>query len=125
MEIEYLHKDETQKIIGLCYEVHNNLGKGLLEIVYKDALQYEFELNNIIYEREKECLVVYKGKILQHKFYADFVVANKVILEVKSVSNIVDQYYSQVINYLRISKLRIGLVVNSGSDSVQIKRIVL
>ena len=74
-----IYKDESYKIIGLCMEVHNNLGKGFLEIVYKDALEYEFEQANIPYEREKEYPVNYKGIILPHKFYADFVVYDKII----------------------------------------------
>ena len=67
-------KEENYKIIGICMEVHRLLGPGLLEIVYKDALQLEFKLNNIEFEREKEFLINYKGVILQHKFYADFIV---------------------------------------------------
>ncbi|MDQ3019809.1 MAG: GxxExxY protein [Bacteroidota bacterium] len=119
MENEFFYKEETQRIIGLCYEVHNILGKGLLEIVYKEALQYEFELNGIIFEREKEYLIEYKGKILEHKFHADFVVFNKVILEIKSCSNLVEQHFSQVINYLRISKTKIGLLIIL--DKIQFK----
>jgi len=121
----FFFKAETEKIIGCCFEVHNYLGKGLLEIVYKDALEHEFQLCNIQNEREKEYVVNYKGKILAHKFNADFVVFDKIILEVKSVSNLVDQHYSQTLNYMRISKLKIGLVVNFGQDSVKIKRFAL
>jgi GxxExxY protein len=122
---EFCFKIETEQIIGYCFEVHNYLGKGLLEIVYKDALQHEFDLNNIPYNREKEYIINYKGKVLAHKFNADFVVFDKIIFEVKSVSNMVDQHYSQISNYLRISKLKIGLVANFGQDSVQIKRFAL
>ncbi|HNU59614.1 MAG TPA: GxxExxY protein, partial [Aquaticitalea sp.] len=64
-------QNETYKIIGICMEVHNNLGKGFSEIVYKDALEVEFNREGILYEREKEYLVNYKGVILPHKFYAD------------------------------------------------------
>lgn len=79
MEDEYLYKVESYKIVGILYEVHKNLGKGFSEIVYKDALEYEFNLNNIPYQREKEFSVNYKNVILNHKFYADFVVFDKII----------------------------------------------
>jgi len=78
-------------LIGKCFEVHNNLGPGFLEIVYKDALEYEFQMANISYEREKEYIVNYKNIILPHKFFADFVIFDKIILEVKAVSGIADE----------------------------------
>lgn len=72
-----LYKEESYRIIGICLDVHNNLGAGFLEIVYKDALEYEFRNADIHYEREKLYEVNYKGIILPHKFYADFVVFGK------------------------------------------------
>lgn len=81
---QYPYQEETFKIIGIAMEIHRELGKGFSEIVYKDACQYEFNHNGILYEREKEYTVNYKGTILPHKFYADFVVFDKIILEVKS-----------------------------------------
>jgi len=105
--------------------IHSVLGKGFSEIVYKDAFEYEFKKNNIFYEREKEYLVNYKDVILLHKFYADFVVYDKVILEVKSKRGIIEEHYSQVLNYLAISKLEVGLLVNFHEKSLDYKRIVL
>ena len=69
---QYLFEEETYKIIGILFEVHKNLGKGFSEIVYKDALEFEFKAANIPFEREKEYVVNYKNTILKHKFYADF-----------------------------------------------------
>jgi GxxExxY protein len=80
MENDYLFKDENYQIVGILFEVHKNLGKGFSEIVYKDALEYEFNKNNIPFEREKEFKVKYKDTFLKHKFYADFVVFNTIIL---------------------------------------------
>lgn len=77
-------KEETDAIIHLGFEVHNNLGFGFLEIVYKDAPEYEFRKNDILYTREKEYIVNYKDTILKHNFYADFIVFESVILEVKA-----------------------------------------
>ncbi len=72
--VDLIYKEEAFKIIGVCMEVHRILGKGLLEIVYKDALEYEFKKRGIPYEREKEYPVKYKDVILPHSFNADFVV---------------------------------------------------
>lgn len=102
---KYPYQDETYKIIGIAMEIYRELGKGFPEIVYKDAFEYEFKHNNILSEREKEYAVNYKGTILPHKFYADFVVFDKIILEIKSKKGIVKDHYSQVMNYLAISKL--------------------
>ena len=121
---EIVYKDESYKIIGLCMEVHNNLGPGFLEIVYKDALEYEFRKANIFFEREKEYLVQYKEIILPHKFYADFIVFDKIILEVKAVSGIEDGCISQAINYLSVSKNKLVLIVNFGELKLNYRRIV-
>ena len=69
-----IYEKESYKIIGVLFEVYNNLGNGFLEIVYKDALEHEFKERNIKFEREKEYVVKYKDIVLPHKFYADFVV---------------------------------------------------
>jgi len=106
-------------------EVHNNLGKGFSEIVYKDALEVEFRNENIFFEREKEYLVNYKGIILPHKFYADFVVFGNVILEVKSVSKIANEHVAQALNYLKVSENKVALVVNFNEDKSMYKRLIL
>ena len=120
-----IYKEESYEIIGKCMEVHKNLGSGFLEIVYKDALEYEFKNAEIPYEREKEYIVIYKGMILPHKFYADFVVFDKIILEVKGISGITDEHIAQTINYLKVSENKLGLIVNFGELSLKYKRIVL
>jgi len=105
-------------------EVHNNLGAGFLEIVYKDALEYEFRMNHIPFEREKEYVVNYKDIILPHKFYADFVILDKIILEVKGVGALCDEHIAQTINYLKVSGNKLGLLVNFGREKLEYKRIV-
>lgn len=124
-ETKYPLQTETYEIIGVCMEVHRNLGHGFLEIVYKDALEFEFKKQSIPYEREKEYDVEYKGVILPHKFYADFIVFNNVILEVKASKGVADEHYAQVINYLAVSKCKIGLLINFGDPSLYSKRIIL
>ena len=120
-----IFKEESYKIIGVCMEVHNNLGAGFLEIVYKDALEYEFKKANIPYEREKVYEVNYKGIILPHRFYADFVVYENIILEVKGASGIADEFIAQAINYLKVSQNQLALLVNFGKIRLNYKRIVL
>lgn len=120
-----LYKEESYQIIGKCMEVHNNLGAGFLEIVYKDALEYEFQKMKIPYEREKKYEVNYKDIILPHNFYADFVVFDKIILEVKAVSGIADEFNAQAINYLKVSDNQLALIVNFGELRLNSKRIVL
>ena len=122
---KYPLQEETYKIIGIAMEIHSVLGKGFSEIVYKDAFEYEFKMNKIFYEREKEYLVNYKGIILPHRFYADFVVYDKIIVEVKSKKGIVEEHYAQVLNYLAISKLEVGLLLNFHEKSLDYKRIIL
>ena len=122
---EIIYKEESYQIIGKCMEVHNNLGPGFLEIVYKDALEYEFRKANIPYIREKKYEVNYKDIILPHKFYADFVVFDKIILEVKAVNTIVDEFVARSINYLKVSGDMLALLVNFGEIKLNYKRIVL
>lgn len=105
-------------------EIHRILGKGFSEIVYKDAFEYEFNKRGIHYEREKEYDVKYKGSVLPHRFYADFVIFNKIILEVKSKRGTIEEHYAQVINYLAVSGLRLGLLMNFHAGSLEYKRIV-
>ena len=123
--MDLLFKDESFTIIGKCFEVYNNLGPGFLEIVYKDALEYEFRKAGIPFEREKEYTVNYKGQILPHKFYADFVVYNKIILEIKAVKIMTDAFNAQAINYLKVSNNKLALLVNFSESKLNSKRIVL
>ena len=124
-EQEYPLQKESYQIIGICMDIHRTLGKGLLEIVYKDAIEYEFNRKKILYEREKKYEVEYKGIILPHYFFADFVVFNSIILEIKAQKGIVDEHYRWVINYLAISKCPLGLIVNFGENSLITKRLIL
>ena len=110
-------EEETFKIIGICMEVHRNLGPGLLEVVYKDALEIEFKANNILFEREKEFSIEYKGVVLPHKFYADFIVNEDIVFEVKAVKEFSGEHTAQVLNYMKLSDSEIGLLVNFQNKS--------
>ena len=121
---QLLYHEETFAMIGACMEVHNHLGHGFSEIVYKDALEIEFKLKGIPYEREKKYEITYKGQVLKHHYYADFVVFGKIILEAKCCDDIIGGHISQTINYLKTSKNEVGYVVNFARPSLQHKRII-
>ena len=122
---ELIYKAESYQIIGLCMKVHRELGKGHDEVVYKDALEFEFGQAQIPFSREKEYRIQYKTIVLRHKYFADFVVCDKILLEAKAVECLTDSHVKQVLNYLAASKLKLGLLVNFGEDSLVYKRIVL
>jgi GxxExxY protein len=123
--MDLIYKKEAYEVIGLCMEVHNNLGGGFLEVVYKDALEYEFRENNILCRRERIFDVHYKDIVLPHKFNADFVVMDKIILEVKAVSAITDEHIAQTLNYLAVSRLKLALLVNFSRAKLEYQRFVL
>ncbi|MBL0183987.1 MAG: GxxExxY protein [Chitinophagaceae bacterium] len=125
-QIDHPLKEETEMIIGLAIEVHKILGPGFSEIVYKDALEYEFNKNDHLFVREKEYKVLYKAIILKHKFYADFVVFDKVIVEIKAKqAGIAAEDMAQTINYLKVSGCKVGLILNFAAAKLQIKRVIL
>ncbi|MCW9041527.1 MAG: GxxExxY protein [Flavobacteriales bacterium] len=125
LDEKYPYKTECYKIIGLCMEVHSNLGKGLSEIIYKDVLEYELNKHNIPYSRELKFEVKYKDVILNHYYYADFVAYNDIILEIKAKRGIIEEHVAQTLNYMSISKSKVGLIFNFGEDSLTYKRLVL
>jgi GxxExxY protein len=120
-----LHKNEAYEIIGLCMEVHSLLGKGHSEVVYKDALQYEFYSNGILFERERRFDINYKDIILPHYYFADFLVFNTIIVEIKAIEALNKSHVKQTLNYLAASKLNLGLLINFGEDSLTHKRVIL
>jgi GxxExxY protein len=106
-EIERLVHDS----IGCCIAVHRALGPGLLEPVYSRALSVEFAATGVSFEREKRVPVMYRGELLcEHRL--DFVVAEQIVLEIKSVERFADVHHAQLLHYLRLSRLRVGLLVN-------------
>jgi GxxExxY protein len=122
---DLLLKEECYQLVGLCMEIHRELGKGHDEIIYKDALVVELSRAGILFEREKKYEITYKGVLLAHPYYADFVIWEKIIFEAKAVEKLTDSHVKQVLNYLAASKLRLGLLVNFGGDSLEWKRVVL
>ena len=117
-------KEESYQLIGICMEIHRELGMGFKEIVYKDALEYEFKSKKIKFIREKEFKIQYKDIILPHRYYADFIIYDSIILEVKASYMIVNNFVTQTVNYLKASGLQLGIIANFGEKSFASKRVV-
>jgi GxxExxY protein len=116
---------ETETIIKTAIDIHKILGAGFLEIVYKDAFEYENRKQARLYEREKEYTIQYKDVVLPHRFYADFVVFGKVIVEIKAKEGgIAEEDYAQTLNYLRCSGCKVGLILNFAKMKLGIKRVI-
>lgn len=118
-----LFKNESFSIIGAALEVHKVLGCGFVEVVYQEALEEEFKKRNIPYEREKELLINYKGKTLSKTFRADFICYDKIILELKAVSDFVDDHFAQIYSYLKASNLSLGILINFGKANLDYYRL--
>ncbi len=117
-------KEESYQLIGIYMEIHRELGMGFKEIVYKDALEYEFKIKKIEFIREKEFKIQYKDIILPHRHCADFIIYDSIILEVKASYMIVNNFVIQTINYLKASGLQLGIITNFGEKSLTSKRVV-
>ena len=118
-----LSKDLTDRILKAAYMVHNELGCGFLEKVYQEALAIQMTEMNIPFEREKHLKIFYHGKCLQCDYIADFVVDDKVILELKAVTEMDNVFKAQTINYLKITGYKVGFLMNFGQEEFQFKRL--
>jgi GxxExxY protein len=119
-------QQETYQIIGLCMEVQRTLGYGFSEIIYKDAMELEFIINELTYCREKNYSVSYKNKQLTHQSYVDFSCFDQVIVEVKSSDKgITPDHVAQVLNYLKVTGCEVGLLVNFGRRKLEYQRFIL
>lgn len=123
MNDKILYREESYNIIGAAMEVHNIVGCGFTEPLYQEALERELQLRNIPYVREKTFRVVYKDRELAKEFRADFVCYGGIIVELKAVSDFIDEHFAQVYNYLKASGLQLGLLINFGKTSLKYERI--
>ncbi len=119
-----VYKEESAKIVGAIFEVHKQLGIGLLEKVYQEALAIEFNYRNIPFERERRFDVYYRNQKLNAQYIADFVCYNKIIVELKAASDITDANLAQVRNYLTITGYKLGLLVNFNEMYIEPIRIL-
>lgn len=116
----------TEKIIGAAIEVHKCTGPGLFETVYEKCLCYELELQKVNFERQKVIPITYKDQKFDYGFRADLVVEEKILVELKAVSSVLPIHEAQIINYLNLSNLNLGLIINFNVLRLKdgIKRIV-
>ncbi len=107
-------------------EVYYKLGRGFLEPIYQEALAVEFSLRGIPFEAQRELRVTYKGQVLDKTYFVDFLCYDKIIVEIKAVGKLTEIEWSQVLNYLKVSDLRVGLLFNFGSPGkLEQKRLVV
>ena len=114
----------THKIIGAAMEVHKELGCGFLEAVYQEALAREFLKQEIMYKSQPVVEILYKGSPLQKTYQPDYVCYDEVIVEIKAISGLSGIEEAQLINYLKATGLKVGLLINFGSKSLEYKRLV-
>jgi len=119
-----LYEKETYLIIGAAMEVHKELRNGFLEAVYQEALEKEFLEKCIPYKREVPLKIYYKNKQLNKFYIADFICYNEIIIEIKATSEITNEHQAQLINYMTATRLKLGLIINFGKQSLEHKRMV-
>ena len=123
MVTELLHSELTYEIIGAAMEVHATLGPGFLESVYQEAFAIELLSRKIPFDTEKRIDIIYKGVKLEKHFVADFLCDNHVIVEIKALSALTNEHQAQVLNYLKATGIKVGLLINFGSNSLEHKRL--
>ena len=126
MSTKLIYKEESYKIMGACFEVYKEMGCGFLEPVYQECLTKEFTRQNIPFESQKIIELNYKGEILEHIYKPDFVCYGKIIIEIKAVSKLIDEFRAQTINYLHAANMKLGLLINFGHHpKIEYERFVL
>jgi GxxExxY protein len=111
---ELVQKDEVYAIVGAAIEVYNELGSGFLEAVYQEAMEHELRLRNVPFDRQRELCIYYKGQCLEKKYFADLICFGTVLIELKSIREIGRNEEAQLLNYLRATRLKVGVIVNFG-----------
>ena len=123
-EKDLAHSDLTRSVIGAAIEAHSHLGPGFLESVYEAAMAVELGLRKIPYEQQKAIPVFYK-EVKTKDFFCDFLIGQKVLVELKAIKVLTNAEESQLLNYMKATGLRVGLLINFGEPSVKYKRFVL
>jgi len=121
---ELIYKELSYKIIGIAMSVHKELGSGFLEKLYENAMMVLFRKQKIETEQQKPINVIFENEIVG-SYYADILVENKVIVELKTVDKIIDVHQAQVLNYLKATGLHLAIILNFHSQSLEYKRIIL
>ena len=122
---EIIYKEEAFAIIGACFEVYNEMGCGFVEPVYHECLAMEFAHRGILFRSKAELTLSYKSRELEKKFEPDFICFEKIIVEIKALKELTNIEEAQALNYLRIARLSVGLLINFGTPSLQRKRFAM
>jgi len=126
MNSSIIYPDESFQIMKACFEVYKSIGCGFTEAIYQECLQIEFEYLKIPYREKPELTLVYRQKTLLHHFIPDYVYFEKIIIELKAITNITDEHRSQILNYLNATGMKLGILVNFGHYSkLEYERFVL
>ena len=112
--MKILYKDESYRIVGACFEVYNEIGCGFLEAVYQECLEREFGLQQIPFRSQAALTLDYKGEALKQRYSPDFICYEKIILEIKAVKELANDHRAQIHNYLKVTKMKLGLLANFG-----------
>ena len=114
-----IYPELSRTILGIAMQLHREMGCGFREKVYQDAFEVLLKENNIPYEKEKHISLVFHGVELEHDFFYDFLIDDKIGVELKAVSEIMGEFEAQIINYLHVSNHKLGLLVNFGTTSLE------
>lgn len=119
----FTFRDESFRIRGACFEVYREKGCGFTESIYQECLEIELSLRGIPYDPQFQVPLIYKGRPLSQRFVPDLICFSKIVIELKAVSNLVDEHRAQIINYLKATGFELGLLVNFGHfPKIQIER---
>jgi GxxExxY protein len=122
---ELLYKDEAYAIIGAAIEVHKEMGPGFLEPVYQECMEIELQDRRIPFLPQQELRICYKGRQLEKKYQPDFLCYDKIVVEIKALDRLTSKEESQILNYLKATNLRLGLLINFGSEGkLEWKRLI-
>lgn len=123
---DLVYSEECYNIVGACFEVYKEKGCGFLESVFQECLELEFALRGLPFDKQRVLRLEYKGHPLKQGFVADFVCFDKIIVELKAVSHLVDEHRAQVLNYLNATGFKLGILINFGHHpKLEWERIVL
>ena len=121
-----IHPEESYELVGACFEVYNRMGCGFLEAVYQECLEIELEHKGVPFVAQRELKLTYRERELRQRYVPDFVCYDRIILEIKALSQLTDEHNSQLLNYLHATDMELGLLVNFGHyPKLEYKRVVL
>ena len=124
--MELFYKEDTYKIIGACFEVYSEKGSGFVEPVYQECLEMEFGIQGIAFSAQASLRLSYKGRELKQRFIPDFMCCDRIVVELNAVTQLTDEHRAQVLNYLKATGYRLGLLTKLGHyPKLEYERIIL